>query len=88
MVKPMKLWFVVGWFMSLAHLIWALAVAIMPQTMQTFLDRIFDLHFLQPVWVLTQASLAKWAMLVILTFVVGWIMGNVLGRLWNMAHKK
>ena len=59
MVKPMKLGLVVGGFVSLLHLIRALAIAIMPYAMQDFLNRIFSLHFLEPVYVLTPATRGK-----------------------------
>jgi len=88
MVKPMKLGLVVGGFISLLHLIWALAIAIMPVAMQRFLDWIFGLHFLQPVYVLTPATWGKAIILVLLTFIVGWIVGNILGMIRNAVHKK
>jgi len=58
--------------------------------MQNFLNRIFGLHFLQPVYVLTPATRGKGILLIIVTFVVGFIIGIIFTCLRNkfLGQKK
>jgi len=83
-----KIGLVVGLFFAIIHAIWALTVAIMPVTLQSFLDWIFNLHFIVPVWELTAFNLLNALLLVIITFVFGFIFGWVFAWCHNMLHKK
>lgn len=83
MLNRFKAGLVFGTFLSLMHLIRAAIIAIFPAFMQRFLDRIFGLHFLQPVYILTPASRTKGIMLVVFTFIVGYIMGMIFACLRN-----
>jgi|GEM_PF-563092 len=90
MLNKFKAGLVFGTFISLMHLIWTLMIAIFPTFMQNFLNWIFGLHFLQPVYVLTPATRGKGVLLIIVTFVVGYIMGTIFACLWNkfLGQKK
>jgi hypothetical protein len=90
MLNKFKAGLVFGTFISLMHLIWALMIAIFPIFMQKFLNWIFGLHFVQPVVVLTPASRGKGILLVVITFVVGYIIGMIFTCLWNkfLGQKK
>jgi hypothetical protein len=72
------------------HLLWCLVIAIMPTTMQNFLNRILSLHFLNPIYIINPdyVTFLHALTLVIFTFVVGFIIWWVLAALWNLLHKK
>lgn len=59
MLNKFKAGLVFGTFVAFIHLIWAVVMAITPTGMQKFIDRIFGLHFIQPVYVITQATREK-----------------------------
>jgi len=63
----------VGLFLGGLHAVWALLVAIIPGVLQNCLDWIFNIHFLQPVWVLTAFNFWDAIWLTLVTFVVGYI---------------
>jgi hypothetical protein len=71
--KENKLALTVGLFMASIHAIWALMVAIIPNALQGFLDWIFNVHFIVPVWNLTAFNLVNALMLVLVTFIIGYL---------------
>ena len=71
--KENKTALVGGLFMGGLHAVWALLVAVIPGALQGFLDWIFNVHFLEPVWVLTAFNFIDALMLTIFTFVVGYV---------------
>ena len=71
--KENKIALVGGLFLGGLHAIWALLVAVMPVTLQNWLNWIFNVHFLQPIWVLTAFNFLDAIMLTIFTFVVGYV---------------
>jgi hypothetical protein len=79
---------VVGFVLALMHAVWALFVAITPGGLQTFLDWVFKVHFLEPVWILTAFNFLDAIFLVILTFVCGFILGWVFAAVHNWLSKK
>jgi hypothetical protein len=76
-----------GLFLAIMHAVWALAVAIIPSTLQGFLDWVFGLHFLEPYFVLTAFNFPNAVLLVILTFVCGYICGWVFAAVCNWIRK-
>ena len=83
-----KIGLVVGLFLAIIHAVWALFVAIMPSTLQSFLDWIFNIHFLEPVYTLTTFSFGNAIFLVIVTFIAGFILGWIFAWIHNLLHKK
>jgi len=79
---------VVGAFLAIMHAVWALCVAVIPGSLQAFLDWVFKVHFLNPVWVLTAFNLLDAIFLVILTFVCGFVFGWVFAAVHNWLSKK
>jgi len=77
-----------GLAFAVFHAIWALMVAIIPGMLQGFLNWIFDVHFLERVWILTSFDFLKAVELVIVTFVVGYVLGWIFAWCWNTFHKK
>ncbi len=88
MLDKNKIGLSVGLFLAMVHAVWALAVAIIPGALQSFLDWIFDIHFLEPIWKLTTFNLINAIFLVIITFIIGYILGWVFVWVHNLYHKK
>jgi hypothetical protein len=78
----------VGYFFALIHLIWALMVWLMPSQLQSCLNWIFDLHGLEPIWILTSMTLMKAITLIIVTFIIGYIIGWVYAFFHHIHDKK
>ena len=76
-----------GILFALVHAVWALAVAVIPDTLQKFLDWVFNLHSITPVWVLTSFNWLNALLLVIITFVFGYILGWIFAWAHNLRHK-
>jgi len=87
-LNPNKIGLIVGFFLAFVHLIWALAVAIIPGILQRFLDWVFNIHFLEPVWKLTTFDIMGAVWLIILTFVIGYIAGWIFAYVHNYVDKK
>lgn len=79
---------IIGCFFAFVHAVWALTIAIAPKALQNFLNWIFSVHFLEPVYTLTAFSLSKMLFLVAITFVFGYLFGWVLAWIWNSIMKK
>jgi len=76
-----------GVFLAAVHAVWALLVAVIPGLLQQFLDWVFALHFLSPIYTLTSFDFVNAILLVALTFVVGYIGGWVFATVWNWFRK-
>jgi hypothetical protein len=78
----------VGLFIGGLHALWALLVAIMPGVLQSVLDWIFNIHFLQPVWILTPFNFVNALLLTIVTFVMGYLVALPFEWLWKKTKVK
>lgn len=87
-LKGHKAALVVGLFMGGIHALWALLVLIMPGALQSFLDWIFNVHFLEPVWVLTSFNFLNALFLVAVTFVIGYLATWLFVWIWNLMKAK
>ena len=76
-----------GTFIALMHAVWSLFVAVIPAQLQNFLDWIFVLHHIKPMYVLLPFNIANAILLVVLTFVVGYVFGYGFAAVWNRANK-
>lgn len=76
-----------GAFFALFHAVWSLAVAIIPAPLQKFLDWVFVLHQLNPVFKLLPFSPVNAVILVVLTFAAGYSVGFVFAAVWNRIEK-
>lgn len=70
-----------GW-----HLIWAILVAL--GFAQTLLDWTFAWHMLANPWVVQPFSLSNAVILVVVTGLVGYVMGYLFAWVWNKVHEK
>lgn len=81
-----RLGFVVGIFLATIHLIWALVV--MVGGGQYALDFAFAMHMLSvPIYV-TEFSFLTSILLIIMTFVCGYIGGWLFAAIWNSVREK
>ena len=79
---------IVGVFFAVIHAVWALVVAVIPSALQAFLNWVFGLHFLVPIYVLTSFDILNAVLLVVVTFVCGYIFGWVFAAIWDWLAKK
>lgn len=66
---------VVGLFFAIVHAVWSVAVALIPGPLQAFINWVLALHHVSLVMVMMPFVLSNAIILVILTFVVGYIFG-------------
>lgn len=83
-VNSHKVGLVFGGMMVVFHACWALMILL--GVAQPFMDWIFDLHMVTPVYQVMPFSWGSAIILLIITGVIGYVMGYVLGWLWNWAH--
>ena len=76
-----------GTFIALVHAVWSLMAAIIPAQFQKFLDWIFTIHHIKPLYILLPFNIVNAIILVILTFASGYIFGYVFAAVWNRAAK-
>lgn len=80
-IKKGKLGLAFGILLGLCHAIWALMVLF--GWAQPFYDWILSLHFISLPLVVTSFSLGTAILLVVITFVIGYILGWVFAAIWN-----
>lgn len=83
-----KLGLTLGIFFAFMHLIWAVFVGINMAWAQMFVDWIMPLHFIDMLVNIMSFSFGSAILLVILAFIGGYIMGVVIGAIWNMLKIK
>lgn len=77
---------IVGTFVGLMHLVWALMVAF--GFAQAWMDFVLSLHFVNNPYTVASFDVTKALMLVVVTFAVGYLGGWIFAYLWNMLLKK
>lgn len=77
---------IVGTLFGLCHLLWSILVA--TTLAQKLLDFILKLHFLNSPFQVQAFNIGTAALLVVITFAVGFVVGMVLAFLCNLIHKK
>lgn len=80
-VDPCVLGMVVGKFAALMHAIWAALVAL--GLAQPYMDWVFSLHFIQNPYTVKAFDLMNAAILVAFAFIMGYVVGWILGSVWN-----
>jgi hypothetical protein len=69
-----------GW-----HLAWSLLVA--AGWAQAVIDFVLWMHFIKPVYAIDAFNATTAAVLVIVTAVIGYILGGLFGAVWNWLHR-
>lgn len=84
-VHAHKVGLVVGGMLAIWHAVWSLMV--LAGLAKPFLDWILGLHFLNFQYSIDPFSFGRALTLIIVTGIIGYCMGYVLGWLWNLAHR-
>lgn len=84
-VNSNKVGLVLGGVLAIWHAIWALMVLV--GVAKPFLDWIFGLHFLNFTYSISPFSFIRALTLIIVTGVIGYLFGFVIGWLWNVVHR-
>ena len=81
MVNQHKLGLTLGVFMGVMHLVWSLLV--LTGLAQPLVNLFLRLHFVSSVHAITAFSWGSALGLIALASTIGYILGNVLGMIWN-----
>ncbi len=84
-LKPMKTALAVGVFLGGWHLIWSLLVAL--NWAQAIYDFILWAHMIRLQLTIGPFDLAAAGTLVVMTFLVGCVIGYVFAVIWNWFHR-
>lgn len=76
---------VLGTLMGGWHFVWATLVAL--GWAQALINFVFWMHFIEPIYVIKPFQAGVAAILIIVTAVFGYLMGYILGVLWNWIHR-
>ncbi|MBI2404750.1 hypothetical protein HYV22_01060 [Candidatus Gottesmanbacteria bacterium] len=85
-VVPHTVGLALGGFVAVMHAVWSLLVY--TELAQGYLDWIFGLHFIENPYVVGEFNFSTAVILVVVTFVCGYVVGWVFGTIWNWARKK
>ena len=85
MLNKNKTGLALGSLTGLAHLVWS--VAIFFGWGQAYLDFIFNLHTLNNPLVVGQFDLYRSILLIVVTAIIGYILGFIFASIWNKVHK-
>lgn len=75
-----------GKLLATLHLLWIIAIG--AGAAQWYLDTIFRLHMLNNPFTVLPFSWASAIELLIITFIVGYIVGWIFAYYWNWLHRK
>jgi len=80
-----KVALVVGSFTALLHVIWGLAIAF--GLAQSWIDFVYNLHSLNNPFVVMPFDLMRTLGLIVVTFIIGYVVGYIFAIVWNKFHK-
>lgn len=80
-IHPHSLGLALGIFLALFHAVWSLLVLL--GLAQWLIDIILKLHMITPFVTISAFSLTKTIILIVVTGIVGYVAGWLLGTIWN-----
>ena len=80
-INPQKAGLALGGLFGLLHFLWSFLVAL--GFAQLLVNFIFVMHFIKPIVEVGAFNLTTAIGLIIITSVVGFIVGNIFARIWN-----
>jgi hypothetical protein len=86
MLDKNKTGIALGCFVAFAHFVWALLVGL--NLAQPWMSWVLGLHFLDNPFNFRPFDLVTAVLLIIVTGIVGYVMGWVFAYVWNWTHKK
>lgn len=75
-----------GGLFGFLHLLWSVLIA--AGWAEPLMDLVFGLHMIQPVFVVEPFSLPMAISLVVVTTLVGYLVGFAFATIWNLVEKK
>ncbi|MBI4116899.1 hypothetical protein HY449_04105 [Candidatus Pacearchaeota archaeon] len=81
-INANKLGLVLGILLALVHFLWILIIA--SGFAKQFLDYVLSLHFISDVYSIGPFGFGTAAILLIFTFVSGYVIGFAFAMIWNM----
>ena len=84
-VNPNRAGLVLGTLMGGWHLVWAILVAL--GWAQAVINFVFWMHFITPIYVIKPFQAGVAAILIVVMAALGYLMGYILGVLWNWIHR-
>lgn len=88
MINRKRLALTLGILSLVVHFVWIVWVALIPQAMQSILDWLTQIGWIQPVFVIQPVTWIQAIALVVLSFVCAYIAGFVLAALFNELAKR
>jgi len=76
---------VLGSLFAIMHAGWAILVAV--GLAQRLVDFVFRLHLIAPSYTILPFNWGKAVLLVIVTGVIGYVLGHIFAWLWNKIHR-
>ena len=86
-MKKNEMGLVFGSFLAIVHVVWLILVALVPASMQAFLNWILGLHGLAIAMLVTSVTWGGAIILIVLTFVIGYVLGWVFDWLVKKIRK-
>lgn len=83
-ISPKNAGFALGALLGLCHLVWSTLVAF--SLAQPFIDFVFKMHFVVPIYAIEVFDIGTATMLVIITTVIGFALGYIFALIWNKLH--
>ncbi|MBP6946147.1 MAG: hypothetical protein Greene07147_612 [Parcubacteria group bacterium Greene0714_7] len=84
-LNPKKTALALGVFFGGVHVLWSALVAL--GVAQAVLDFIFWLHMIRAVYLVDTFNLVASLSLVLMTFVMGAVVGFIFAKIWNWLHR-
>ena len=84
-LNPAKAGVTLGAVLGGWHLTWLVLVAL--GLAQGVADFIFWMHFIKPVYVIETFDVARASVLVVVTALIGFVLGAVFAWVWNVARR-
>lgn len=76
---------ILGIFFAILHALWSLLVAL--GLAKAFMDWIYGLHFMVNPFKMMPFNIVKAGVLLLVTFIAGYLMGSGFAIIWNRLHK-
>lgn len=84
-ISAHKVGLALGGTIGLLHLVWSILVAL--GWAQPLMNWVFRLHMIEPLYTVARFALGPAALLILVTLVFGYVLGFIIGSIWNSVQK-